>query len=40
MPTAIGVSIITFFLLHIIPGDYATTVLLGGEDRANFATQE
>ena len=40
IPTAIGVSIVIFFLLHIIPGDYATTVVLGGEDRANLATEE
>ena len=40
IPTAIGVSLIIFFLLHIIPGDYATTVVLGGEDRANLATEE
>ena len=39
IPTAIGVSIVIFFLLHIIPGDYATTVVLGGEDRANLATE-
>ncbi len=40
IPTAVGVSLIIFFLLHIIPGDYATTVVLGGEDRANLATEE
>lgn len=40
IPTAIGVSIVIFFLLHVIPGDYATTVVLGGEDRANLATEE
>ena len=40
LPTAIGVSIIMFFLLHIIPGDYATIMVLGGEDRANLATEE
>ena len=40
IPTAIGVSVVIFFLLHIIPGDYATAVVLGGEDRANQATEE
>ena len=40
IPTAVGVSIVIFFLLHVIPGDYATSVVLGGEDRANLATEE
>ena len=40
IPATIGVSIIIFFLLHIIPGHYATTVVLGSEDRANLATEE
>ncbi len=40
IPTAVGVSIVIFFLLHIVPGDYATTVVLGGEDLANLATEE
>ena len=40
IPTGVGVSIVIFFLLHIVPGDYAATVVLGGEDRANLATEE
>ena len=40
LPTAIGVSITIFILLHITPGDYTTTVVLDGEDRANLATEE
>ncbi len=40
IPMAVGVSIFNFFLLYIVPGDYATTVVLGGEDRANLATEE
>lgn len=31
VPTAFGVSIFIFIMLHTIPGDYATALLLGGE---------
>lgn len=40
IPTAFGVSVVIFVLLNIIPGDYATALLLGGRDRAAAATQE
>ena len=29
IPTAIGVSLFIFVMLHTIPGDYATALLLG-----------
>ncbi len=31
IPTAFGVSVFIFVMLHTIPGDYATALLLGGE---------
>ena len=31
VPTAFGVSLFIFVMLHTIPGDYATALLLGGE---------
>ena len=31
VPTAFGVSVFIFVMLHTIPGDYATALLLGGE---------
>ena len=31
VPTAFGVSVFIFVMLHAIPGDYATALLLGGE---------
>ena len=40
IPTAFGVSVFIFLMLHVIPGDYATTLLLGGRDRALVATAE
>ena len=40
VPTAIGVSIFIFAMLHIIPGDRATQILLGGRDRSIVATEE
>lgn len=40
IPTAFGVSVFIFLMLHVIPGDYATTLLLGGRDRALVATEE
>ena len=41
IPTAFGVSVFIFLMLHVIPGDYATSVLLGGgRDRQLSATQE
>ena len=39
VPTAFGVSVFIFFMLHVIPGDYATTLLLGGRDRQLVATE-
>ncbi len=39
VPTAFGVSIFIFLMLHVIPGDYATSVLLRGRDRQLSATQ-
>lgn len=39
IPTAIGVSIVIFAMLHTIPGDYATALLLGGEEVYENATQ-
>ena len=40
IPTAFGVSIVIFAMLHTIPGDYATALLLGGEEVYETATQE
>lgn len=40
VPTAFGVSIIIFLMLHVIPGDYATSVLLKGTDRTIMVTEE
>lgn len=40
LPTAFGVSIIIFAMLHTIPGDYATALLLGGEEVYETATLE
>ena len=40
VPTAFGVSVIIFAMLHTIPGDYATALLLGGEEVYETATQE
>ena len=40
IPTAFGVSVFIFLMLHVIPGDYATTLLLGGRDQALVATEE
>ena len=31
IPTAFGVSIVIFVMLHTIPGDYATALFVGGE---------
>lgn len=39
IPTAIGVSVFIFLMLHVIPGDYATSVLLRGRDRTLVATE-
>ena len=39
IPTAFGVSVIIFSMLHTIPGDYATALLLGGEEVYETATQ-
>jgi peptide/nickel transport system permease protein len=38
IPTAIGVSLFIFGMLHVIPGDYATSLLLGRE--SSMATAE
>ena len=40
VPTAFGVSVVIFAMLHTIPGDYATALLLGGEEVYETATQE
>jgi len=34
-----GVSVFIFLMLHVIPGDYATSVLLRGRDRTLVATE-
>jgi len=39
-PTAFGVSVIIFVMLHTIPGDYATTLLLSEEQSGASYTQE
>ena len=39
IPTALGVSIFIFSMLHVIPGDYATALLMG-RDKASSATEE
>ena len=39
VPTAFGVSVFIFLMLHVIPGDYATSVLLRGRDRQLVATE-
>jgi ABC-type dipeptide/oligopeptide/nickel transport system permease component len=38
VPTAIGVSLFIFAMLHVIPGDYAASLLLGRESA--MATEE
>lgn len=40
IPTAFGVSVFIFVMLHTIPGDYATTVLLGNLENQITATPE
>ena len=40
IPTAFGVSIIIFVMLHTIPGDYATALLLGDARDQSMATAE
>lgn len=40
IPTAFGVSIFIFMMLHVIPGDYATQLLIGGRDSQLMATEE
>lgn len=40
VPTAFGVSIFIFIMLHTIPGDYATSLLLGDARDQTFATPE
>lgn len=40
VPTAFGVSIFIFIMLHTIPGDYATALLLGDARDQAVATQE
>jgi ABC-type dipeptide/oligopeptide/nickel transport system permease component len=32
IPTAFGVSVFIFVMLHTIPGDYATALLLGNRE--------
>lgn len=40
VPTAIGVSLFIFGMLHVVPGDYATALLLGREGESGMATAE
>ena len=40
VPTAFGVSVFIFLMLHVIPGDYATSLLIGGRDSSRIATEE
>jgi peptide/nickel transport system permease protein len=40
IPTAFGVSVFIFVMLHTIPGDYATALLLGDVEDQATATQE
>lgn len=40
IPTAFGVSIFIFMMLHTIPGDYATVLLLGNQEDQITATEE
>ncbi len=40
VPTAFGVSIFIFMMLHSIPGDYATALLLGDARDQSMATEE
>ena len=39
IPTAFGVSLVIFVMLHTIPGDYATALFVGGEG-TSIVTQE
>jgi peptide/nickel transport system permease protein len=39
VPTGIGVSLFIFGMLHVIPGDYATALLMG-RDRTGISTEE
>jgi peptide/nickel transport system permease protein len=39
IPTGIGVSLFIFAMLHVIPGDYATALLMG-RDRSGISTEE
>lgn len=40
VPTLFGVSLILFLMLHVIPGDYATAVLLGGEEARDVTAED
>ena len=40
VPTALGVSVIIFVMLHNIPGDYATALMLGNPENQIQATPE
>ncbi|HZA23717.1 MAG TPA: ABC transporter permease, partial [Dehalococcoidia bacterium] len=40
IPTAFGVSIFIFVMLHTIPGDYATALLLGNVEDQAMASPE
>ena len=40
IPTAFGVSVFIFVMLHTIPGDYATALLLGNREDQINATPE
>ena len=40
IPTAFGVSVIIFVMLHSIPGDYAVALLLGDVEDQITASEE
>jgi peptide/nickel transport system permease protein len=40
IPTTFGVSVFIFVMLHTIPGDYATALVLGDEEAQMQATPE
>ena len=40
IPTAFGVSVFIFVMLHTIPGDYATALILGDARDQATATEE
>ena len=40
VPTFLGVSVFIFLMLHTIPGDYATSLMLADEEAGGTFTQE